>query len=178
MTKAAAYILHLQALHQCVHRYAPRHDYLPGEMNAMTDDCSRLWDLSDSQLLAHFYYLYPRPNSWRFFSLKPEMLSAVASAFSKMRSDPASFLHAPVQPIDIGNVGSPFAMSTISTRSYLTCQTRSQSSKFLQHATEAEKLHPVVNLSDLVRWTTPYVRWARASPMWGPKTYEKTLPAM
>jgi hypothetical protein len=41
-TKAAAYILHLQALHQWFHRYVPMQDYLAGNMNAMADDCSRL----------------------------------------------------------------------------------------------------------------------------------------
>jgi hypothetical protein len=133
------------------------HDYLSGKMNAMVDDFSSLWALSDSQVFAHFDSLYPQPNSWRFCSLKPEMLSAIASALSKMRSDPASFLHAPVQLIDIGNSMSPFTMITISTHSYLTCQTRSQSSKFLRHTTEAEKLHPVVDPSELVRWMMPYM---------------------
>jgi hypothetical protein len=143
----------------------------------MAHNCSRLWALSDSQLLAHFDYLYPQPNSWRFCSLKPEMLSAIASALSKMRSDPASLLHTHVRAIDIGNIGSPFTTSTISTHSYLTCQTQSQSSKFLRHTTSAETLHPVVDPSEMVQWTTPYVRWARASPAWVPKTYETQLPA-
>jgi hypothetical protein len=109
---------------------------MPGKMNVMEDECSRLWDLYHSQVIAHFDYIYPRPNSWRFCSLKPEMLSAIASALSKMRSDPTLFLHATVQPIDIGNAGSPFATSTISKPSYLTCQTRSQSSKLFRQATE------------------------------------------
>jgi hypothetical protein len=147
-----------------------------GKMNAMADDFPRLWALSASQLLAHFDSLYPQHNSWLLCSLNPEMLSATASALSKMRSDPASFLHAPMQPINIGNAGSPFATSTISTHSYLTCQTRSHSFKFLRHATEAEKLHPVVDPSELARWTTPYVRWARASPAWG-QIFMKKLPA-
>jgi hypothetical protein len=126
-TKAAAYILCLQAIIQLTHQYVPRHEYLPGGMNTMADDCSRL----HSQVLAHFHYLYPQPNSWRFCSLNPEMISEIASALSKMRSDLVLFLHAPVQPNNIGNVWSHFATSTISAHSYLTCQTRSQSSKFL-----------------------------------------------
>jgi hypothetical protein len=104
------------------------------------------------------------------------MLSEIASALSNMRSDLASSFHAPTQLIDIGNVGSHFAMSTISSHSYLTCQNRSQSSKFLRHATEAEELHPMIDPSELVPWMTPYVRCARASSVLGPNTYEKKLP--
>jgi hypothetical protein len=63
-TKAASYILRLRALHQLFHRYVARHYYLPGKMNVMADDCSRLWALSNSQLFAHFDYLYHQPNSW------------------------------------------------------------------------------------------------------------------
>jgi hypothetical protein len=49
-----ARLLRLQALHQHHYRYIPLFDYIGGEANAMADDCSRLWHLSDSQLLAHF----------------------------------------------------------------------------------------------------------------------------
>jgi hypothetical protein len=97
-TKAVAYLLRLQALHKHYHRYVPCHDYLPGVLNAMVDDCSRLWALSNSQLLAHFNATFPQINCW-----------LIASALSKMRSEPASFLHAPVQPTSIVNDGSPFA---------------------------------------------------------------------
>jgi hypothetical protein len=97
-TKAASYLLRLQALHQLYHHYVPRHVYLPGVMNAMADDCSRLWALSDSQLLSHFNATFPQINCWQFCSQKSEMLSTIASALSNMRSEPASFLHAPVQP--------------------------------------------------------------------------------
>jgi hypothetical protein len=41
-TKAAAYILRLQALHHHFHRYIPWHDYLAGKMNAIADDCDEM----------------------------------------------------------------------------------------------------------------------------------------
>ena len=47
-TGPVAYLLRDQALHQRKHRYAPLHDYVPGSANAMADDCSRLWHLTDS----------------------------------------------------------------------------------------------------------------------------------
>jgi hypothetical protein len=42
-----AFLLRLQAIHQRFHRYIPLHSYLPGKLNAMADDASRLWHLSD-----------------------------------------------------------------------------------------------------------------------------------
>jgi hypothetical protein len=59
-----------------------------------------------------------------------------------MRSEPASFLHAPVQPTSIGNDGSPFAALITSTHSSLTSRNRSRSSKYLRHATEAKAIAP------------------------------------
>jgi hypothetical protein len=37
----ASRLLRLQALHKRHHRYVPLFDYIPGEANAMSDDCSR-----------------------------------------------------------------------------------------------------------------------------------------
>jgi hypothetical protein len=53
-TKSATYLLHLQALHQRFRRYTTHHDYLWGPLNVMANDCSRLWHLSDSQVLSYF----------------------------------------------------------------------------------------------------------------------------
>jgi hypothetical protein len=168
-----SYILRLQELHQHFHQYIPRHDYLPEKMNAIMDDCLRLWALSDSQLRSPFDSFYAHPHSWRCCSLKPTMISAIASALSKMILEPVSFIHIPGQPTDIGNDGSPFVMLTASTHYYSTCQTQSQYFNSLRNATEVEKLHPVVNPSELVHWTIRFVRWARALPVWVPKTYTK-----
>jgi hypothetical protein len=49
-TKPPAYLLRLMSLHQRFHRYVPLHDYLPGPLNSMADDASRLWHLSDTDL--------------------------------------------------------------------------------------------------------------------------------
>jgi hypothetical protein len=59
-----AQLLRLQALHQRKHRYVPTYDYLPGPANLMADDCSRSWDLSDSQLLLHFNASFPHTRPW------------------------------------------------------------------------------------------------------------------
>jgi hypothetical protein len=52
-THPTAYSLHLSSLHQCHFCYLACLDYIQGSANAMADDCSGLWQLTDSQLLAY-----------------------------------------------------------------------------------------------------------------------------
>jgi hypothetical protein len=94
---APAYLLCLQSIHQRFHRYRPDTVYLPGPLNVMSDDCSRLWHLSDSQLLAYFNATYPQTTSWRLWHPTPTMLSTVIFALRKTRSASESFLVAPTQ---------------------------------------------------------------------------------
>ena len=62
--RARAYLLRLNALHQRAHRYVARHHVIAGTANFMADDASRLWHLSDAELLTHFNYTYPQSTSW------------------------------------------------------------------------------------------------------------------
>lgn len=80
---ARAYLLRLGALHQRRYRYVPQHDHIPGKVNVMADDASRLWHLSDADLLTHFASTYPQDTSWQLRTLDPEMLSAVTGALSR-----------------------------------------------------------------------------------------------
>jgi hypothetical protein len=43
--KAPAYLLRLSSLHQRFHRYHSEISHIPGVVNQMADDCSRLWNL-------------------------------------------------------------------------------------------------------------------------------------
>jgi hypothetical protein len=49
-TGAPAYLMCLQSLHQRFHRYLSTSFFIPNKINAMADDCLRLWHLSDSEL--------------------------------------------------------------------------------------------------------------------------------
>ena len=49
-----SYLLRYNALHQRAHRYVAVHDHIAGTANAMADDASRLWHLSNDNLLTHF----------------------------------------------------------------------------------------------------------------------------
>ena len=43
----------------------------------MADDCSRLWHLSDDELVSYFDAHYPQPQPWRLCHLNPATASAI-----------------------------------------------------------------------------------------------------
>ena len=176
-TGPAAYLLRLQALHQRHHRHFPLHDYMPGEVNKMADECSRLWQLTDSQILAHFNSNYPQALSWQLCPVPKPMLSALTSALYRKRSEPGLHLIEPERRISIGNDGTSFVATTTSTPSSEHSGTPSQFSNCSDSATETGALPPAKGPSDLEQWRTPYAVWARSSPVWGPKTSAKTRSA-
>jgi hypothetical protein len=165
-----AFLLRLQAIHQRFHRYIPLHSYLPGKLNAMADDASRLWQLNNDELLTHFNSTYPQHRSWQLHHPRPEMTSAVICALHRKRSQPASFLDVPKQPTTIGATGSSSASRSTWIRTSKTSKTRSPSFKSTYNATELAPLLPVANRSDLAQWRTPFVPSARRSRHWGPRT--------
>ena len=73
----AAYLLRLLSMHQRHYRYRTTFDYLPGPVNVMADDASRLWHLSDNELLTHFNSNYPQTRPWRISPLRHDMASAL-----------------------------------------------------------------------------------------------------
>jgi hypothetical protein len=168
--KAPAFLLRLSSLHQRFHRYHPEISHIPGVVNKMADDCSRLWHLSDSQLLAHFNLHYPQALSWRMCHLRAEMNSALTLALSAKPSKPESFLVAPPLPTQPGASGSASVFPSAPTSSSIVAPIPLSSSSSLPSATAMGALPPARDKSDLEQWRTRSVRWARASPEWGPKT--------
>jgi hypothetical protein len=61
---ARSHLLRLNAMHQRAYRYVARQHYIPGPVNAMADDTSRRWDLTDDALLTHFNIHFPQTSSW------------------------------------------------------------------------------------------------------------------
>jgi len=84
-TGPASYLLRLQAMHQRTHRYQSRLFFVPGVANKMADDCSRLWHLSDSDLVAYFNATYPQSEPWQLCHLDPPAAAAIVSALSCIR---------------------------------------------------------------------------------------------
>jgi hypothetical protein len=170
-TNAPAHLLRLQALHQRFHRYLPHIFYLPGPINKMADDASRLFRLSDDELLTHFNLHYPQTVSWRMLHPSNEMLSSLTSALHRTRPEPASFLRAPLPKIVAGPYGKTSVLNSVLIPSFRTLTTQSSSSKYLDRDTDPALLPPVVNLSSLAQWKTPSAQWVRRSPAWGPQTH-------
>ena len=176
-TGPAAYLLRLAALHQRHHRYLALHDYIPGPSNVMADDCSRLWHLTDTQLLAHFDSQYPQRQPWQLFHLRSPMRSALTSALFKRRSEPELALNEPVPTIALGLSGRSSATPTTLTPSSATSAMPSPSSRSSDNNTEMDASPPAKTLSELAQWRTRSVQWARRWPHWGPKISVATPPA-
>jgi hypothetical protein len=167
----AAYLLRLHSLHQRHYRYYPTIDYLPGPINTMADDASRLWHLSDSALLLHFNSLYKQPQPWKLLTLRPTMNSALTMSLLCKRSKPELFLHVPVLEMPPGFSGLPTAPVSPLTPCFPMWPTPSLSSKSSLPAIGVAKLPPAAVLSDLVPWKQPSARLARRWPAWGPRTF-------
>ena len=167
---APAYLLRLQALHQRFHRYQTSSFFIPGTLNAMADDCSRLWHLTDSQLLSHFDSTYPQTVSWEMHHPKPGMLSSTISALHKQRPEPGLYLHEPSPTTKLGSSGPSSAKTLPRILGSPTTSTLSFSYKCLPNAIEQASLPPVTNLSSLAQWKAPYVPWVRPLQAWGPRT--------
>ena len=65
----AVYLLQVSALHHRHFRYKTELHHIPGDLNAMADNCSRLWHLTDDELLTYFNSTYPQLRSWNMFHL-------------------------------------------------------------------------------------------------------------
>lgn len=169
-TGPAAYLLRLQALHQRHHRYVPLHDYIPGPANVMADFLSRRWDLTDTQILAHFNSHFPQDTTWRLCQLRQSTNSNLISALCKKRCDFALTQPTLLARTPIGASGMISVCRTPSIPAFTALKTPSPSSKSLASATVMDASRPVANPWQLARLRTRFVRSARRSRGWGPKT--------
>ena len=168
---ARAYLLRLNALHQRHHRYVPRAHFIPGAVNSMADDASRLWHLGDNELLTHFNLHYPQPTSWTLQRLTPAMASALTGALFKQPHVPASLCSAASPLIPLSASGRPFVKISASHPASQTApRTESLFYNCSPSATVLAPLPPAVAPCDLAQWRTPYAVWDRRSPGWGPRT--------
>ncbi|EJK64484.1 hypothetical protein THAOC_14776, partial [Thalassiosira oceanica] len=109
-TTPASYLLRLNSMHQRKHRYQQRNFYMPGVTNKMADDCSRLWNLSDDELVAYFNSTYPQNKCWRMCRLDADTASAIHSALRCERQplpETLDALKAAPTPTTDGSTGAP-----------------------------------------------------------------------
>lgn len=76
--KAPVYLLCMQALHQCYHRYLSQLFFIAGTANRMPNDASCRFDLSDAALLTHFDYLFPQTTSLPLVQPRSKYISFAA----------------------------------------------------------------------------------------------------
>ena len=58
----------MASLHQWENRYHARVFYMPGELNRMADDASRLQQLTNAAFLQHFQQQYPQEKPWTLWT--------------------------------------------------------------------------------------------------------------
>jgi len=174
-TGAVAYLLRLQALHQCHQQYMMTYNHIPGHLNTMADDCSRLWHLTDAQLLTHFHLHYPQVGGWKLCQLPSKMQSVLISALRQRQLAPASYLPEPSPPTATGPCGQPSAPIFTSTHTSPNLPlTPYSSSGSFPFTTAMAPLHPAVNRCSLAQWRMPSAQWARCWPYWGPRIHGLT----
>ena len=160
-TGPAACLLGVSALHQRHHRFLASTDHMPGVTNATADDLSRLWHLTDSQLLMHLNSLCPQKQPWRIVHLRPEMLASVTTALRASRPQPQLHLNDPKTKTVIGASGLTSAAPLACPR---TCHPSRTSCLFSRHSPcdcDRENLHPAKNLSELSEWRISCARLER-----------------
>ena len=169
-TGPPAYLLRLNSIHQRHYRYNSYASYIPGPANGMADDPSRLWHLSDSQLLTHFDSTYPQELPWQLVTPRPMMISSVLSALCKQRADLPSLLSTPPTKMACGTNGKPsFPLLKESTPTS-TPSSRSSTylfSKFSPTKSDIGEPTTAANLSQLNEYRTIYAPSPRRS-VWGP----------
>ena len=90
----AAYLCRMASLHQRENRYCARVSYLPGDLNRMEDDASRLQHLTNDELLLHFEQNYPQPKPWKLLQVPRNWISSLTSAL-RCHSPQLSILQKP-----------------------------------------------------------------------------------
>jgi hypothetical protein len=106
-TSARAYLLLLSTLHQRQRCYAARHHYILGPVNAMADDASRMWHLSDDALLTHIDLHYPQRTYWIVLSLPSALNSSRICALCRQQPTNAAALSAHRQRQPLGRSERP-----------------------------------------------------------------------
>ena len=87
----AAYLLQIASLHQRHHRYQSSVHYIAGPANVMADDCSRLWNFTDKELITYFNFHYPQKKSWKMHHLQPAMAALISALLKNGQSRRRTF---------------------------------------------------------------------------------------
>lgn len=169
-TGPPAYLLRQQAFHQRTYRYRVHLGHIPGTANAMADDCSRLWQLTDKQFLHYFNTTYPQDRPWRLCHLPNAINSSLTSSLQRHKPDRHTPLGIPPAVTGIGPFGTNSVKLLPWTHTCKTFQTPQKYSWYMHRESGMAAAPAVVNPWGLLRWLPPSGVWHRRSPFWGPQT--------
>ena len=161
-----AHLLRLFGIHQRVHRYVPRHDYIAGKSNPMADDASCLFHLTNPQFLSHFHSTYPQKPSLRLVHPTSKIVSGVISALHK-KMCPVECLEADLQePTLIGKHRQTLPISWASIPYSKPSRTKYQSYKSSSEESVRDNCLPTDIPSSLDRLKITYGQLHRRSSHW------------
>ena len=166
----AAHLLRLQAMHQRACRYLNVTGYIPGKVNIMADDTSRLWQHSNEALLTHFNTHYPQERTWTLCPLRPDMISWLTSALHRKRPGPPSPPPAVAPRMQLGEFGRVSASPWESIPTYGTSKIPLPSYKSLPSGSVMDASPKAVDVYGLAQYVPAFKTWARRLPWWGPRT--------
>ena len=169
-TKVTAYLLRIAAMQRKHFKTNNQISYITGDDNRMADDASRLWQLSDDELLTYFNLTYPQTKSWTLCHPDKEMSSALISTLSNRTSEMESVRRVFKQGKQRGDSGATSHSRTTSTRDSVGSKTQSHGSTPLASDGETVESHPVGNRRALEQRRTQYGWWARRFPNWATRT--------
>jgi hypothetical protein len=171
---APAYLLRLFGIHQRVHSYVPRFDYISGASNHVADSLSRNFHLPWPDLLSSLSAFLPQSAGCQVSTPSPQIVSAVTSALLRQPSLRESLLDAPLAMPLPGPSGSPSPVSWASTPFSKPSKTKFRSYKSSPDEYILENLQPAEIRSSLDRLKITYGTLPRRSSTWGPKTHAST----
>ena len=169
--KVPPHLLRLFGIHQRIHRYVPRHDYIPGGSNPLADDASRLFHLDDCRFLTHFNTVHTQPLSFQLATPSPSLLSAVISALLRKRYSAESLLDEAPAPTPTGAPGANTQLNWASIPFSKPAKIRYQSYK--SSSSEYDKAHLRRNAipSSLERLKITYGALGKRSSCWATRIH-------
>jgi hypothetical protein len=154
-------------MHQRLHHYVPRHDYIPGGSNPMADDASRLFHFSDTEFLAYFNSTYPQDNGFRLVTPTPSLVSAMTSALLRKPFNVESLRAEAPAPTPTGDPGASTQLHWASIPFSKPSATKYQSYKS-SSSEEFDRAHLLATAvpSSLEWLRITYGALAKRSPCW------------
>ena len=170
--KPPAYLLRLFGIHQRIHRYIPRFDYISGSSNHVADALSRQFDKPWSHLISSLSsHHFPQNTGCQRWTPSKPIVSAVISALLKQQSCRESLQAVHPAPPQPGASGSSSQLTWASTPFSKPSRTKFLSYKSSPTEFISENLQPAAIPSGLERLKITYGTLARRSCMWGPMTH-------